>query len=379
MRKKRLTIVQNRPTQFDAPLYGLIHSRGHVDLSVHYTEAAPFGNSGVDRELSTPPQWDHLSGVTYPARHSPSTLTLWRRVAREKPDYVVVCGWYPRSHLVVALLLRIMGFSVGVRSDNTLEHTNLRGTRGRIKRLVTGLVLSTYKSWHPVGSLARAYVEELGFLKRPVFYFPYAVDVEWFGANAKSYRSRLADARAAIGLSLTDYVVVGVMKWVEREDPLVLVDAVLEAAKTEPCVKLLLVGDGPLRPAIEGRARQAPHHIVKPGYVSYSQLPSCYAIADLFVHPARSEPYGVSVQEAMACGLPALVSDRVGAGAEFVEAGLTGDSFPAGDVHRLAGLLVEWARKGGQDVLRARARRRAGDWTYSRTLEELGRCLECEL
>ena len=81
----------------------------------------------------------------------------------------------------------------------------------------------------------------------------------------------------------------------------------------EPGACLWLVGDGPQRPALEDYAREhSSERIVFGGYVPYLELPLVYAAADVFVHPARYEPWGVSVQEALACGLPVLASSLVG-------------------------------------------------------------------
>lgn len=376
---KKLVVVQNRPTQFDVPLYASIHSKRCIDLSVYYTQVAMGDEESVDGELSFAPHWDHLRGLKYNTRYLRSAIKLWRSIVKEKPSYVVICGWYPRAHLILAILLRLSGTKIGVRSDNTLIHTDLRGARGWRKRVLTGALLSLYHSWHPVGLLARGYVEKIGFLRRPVFYFPYAVDVEWFSKFAALARSDLHTHRSVFGLTKNDYVVVGVMKWLEREDPLTLVDAVSQAAETEPRIKLLLVGDGPLRQEIVARAAHLQGRLVIPGYAKYSELPFYYGIADLFVHPARSEPYGVSVQEAMACGLPVIASDMVGASAEFIRPGQTGDTFPVGNAKRLAALLVEWARREDRENIRNRAQQQAREWSYARTLEEFSRCLDCTL
>jgi glycosyltransferase involved in cell wall biosynthesis len=61
----------------------------------------------------------------------------------------------------------------------------------------------------------------------------------------------------------------------------------------------------------------------------------------VLVFPSEHEPYGLPVNEAMICGIPAIVSDRVGAGFDLVEHGKTGFVYPSGDVDGLASILRE--------------------------------------
>ena len=64
--------------------------------------------------------------------------------------------------------------------------------------------------------------------------------------------------------------------------------------------------------------------VVWPGFVQYDMLPVYYGLASAFVHPAKSEPWGLVVNEAAASGLPLLVSRTVGAQYELVEDGRNG-------------------------------------------------------
>src|SRR5208283_2027572 len=104
---------------------------------------------------------------------------------------------------------------------------------------------------------------------------------------------------------------------------------------------LVFAGEGPLRSELESRAEslglKVQTHFL--GFINQSGLPSVYRGSDLLVLPSDYEPFGVVVNEAMLCGCPAIVSDRVGAGGDLISAGQTGHVFPCGNVDDLAGLL----------------------------------------
>lgn len=374
-KNKLLVLVQNRPTQFDVPLYAKAQVHSSIDIRVFYTKYSPTDIHTIDEETSIAPQWDHLNGLEYPACFMKGTFTIWKQIVSLKPDHVIIGGWYPRVHALLALLLRMKGISVGVRSDNTLLHNNLSGVRWFTKRILISMWLCLYNTWHPVGSLAKSYFEELSFRKRPSYFFPYTVDTEWFESNAALYRANRITLREKIGLCSSDFVVLGVMKWSEREDPLTLVRALINASTKLPHIKLILLGDGPLRNRVKKLMEAAPKIFVTPGYVKYSDLPKYYAISDLFVHPAFSEPYGVSVQEALACGLPVIASDKVGSAIDFIKPGVTGDIYPVGNIDELKCKLLTYAERPYDENATLEAQKMANEWSYANTINEWQRCL----
>ena len=63
------------------------------------------------------------------------------------------------------------------------------------------------------------------------------------------------------------------------------------------------------------------------GHVDYLDLPSVYASADVFLQPSVSDTWGLAVNEAMACGLPVVVSNRCGCHEDLVETGGNGFTF----------------------------------------------------
>ena len=84
---------------------------------------------------------------------------------------------------------------------------------------------------------------------------------------------------------------------------------------------LVVLGDGELRPELERlRGELGLDDVVSfPGYRSYQELPAYYGLASCFVHASTTEQWGLVVNEAMAAGLPVLVSNRCGCAANLVQ------------------------------------------------------------
>jgi glycosyltransferase involved in cell wall biosynthesis len=372
-----LVVVQNRETQFDAPLFRRIASDGFCRLWVIYSQ----GRSGLDPELGFAPRWDHLRPHSYPCLSlgQQGLLSLWRLVEAIKrfdPALVILCGYYPRSHLLLALLLRLRGVRIGLRSDNTLQHSPPGGLAGLPRRRLIGAVQRLFHCWHPVGQQAHAYLRQLSGVERPSYAFPYAVDNGWLAQGCNRERRLRHQSLAALGWPPDAFVVLAAVKWTEREDPLTVVRAFALAAERCRRLRLVLLGDGPLRPQVQAALVPLAARAHCPGFVPYGALPHWYALADVFVHPAVNEPWGVSVNEAMACGVPVLAAAGVGAADELLAGGRGGLRFACGDAPALAAqlqLLVDspglcWSLAG-------EARRCVAAWSHGHTIHNLQRAL----
>ena len=103
----------------------------------------------------------------------------------------------------------------------------------------------------------------------------------------------------------------------------------------------MLLGDGALRSAVESRIARPDlaGSVVLAGFRQYDELPAWYGLASAFVHASTTEQWGLVVNEAMASGLPVLVSNRCGCAPDLVEDGVNGFTFDPYDVEALAGLM----------------------------------------
>jgi glycosyltransferase involved in cell wall biosynthesis len=120
--------------------------------------------------------------------------------------------------------------------------------------------------------------------------------------------------------------------------------AVEQAIASGSKVHLVMVGDGPLRAECESYAKSRNLPVTFAGFFNQKAMPSAYAASDILVMTSvRDETWGLVVNEAMAAGIPAIVSDKVGCAPDLVLPGKTGSVYSAGDHGALASIIADYA------------------------------------
>lgn len=155
--------------------------------------------------------------------------------------------------------------------------------------------------------------------------FPWGVDLEHF------------KPRPASRSHPEPFVLFCNRSWEPRYGVDVLARAFVEVARQRDNVGLLLLGGGSQAQAIRGilAGGNVLGRVQLPGQVSQTDLPRWYAMGDLYISPSHVDGSSVSLMEALACGLPSLVSD-IPANKEWVVDGANGWLFPDGDAKALA-------------------------------------------
>jgi len=154
-----------------------------------------------------------------------------------------------------------------------------------------------------------------------------------------------------------------------------------EMARGRPW-SLVVVGDGELKEelfALRDRLGLE-EHVLFPGAKNYQELPSYYGLAGAFVHASTTEQWGLVVNEAMAAGLPVVVSKRCGCAPDLVVPGSNGLLFDPDDVNSIASAMVEIA--DGAHRLRAMGRNSqaiVGQWSLTRFAESLNKAVEAAM
>jgi glycosyltransferase involved in cell wall biosynthesis len=169
---------------------------------------------------------------------------------------------------------------------------------------------------------------------------PYFVDNKRFGNLATHLRPKRLALRQEFGLPVEGTVFLFVGKLIPKKHPQDLLYAYLSLPlEVRKKVNLLFVGDGVMREKVQKIADGHPNVRIH-GFLNQSKIPEVYALSDVLVLPSDSgETWGLAVNEAMASGLPAVVSDHVGCAPDLVLDDKTGFVFPCGDIDSLAEVM----------------------------------------
>ena len=218
--------------------------------------------------------------------------------------------------------------------------------RKAIKEGVKGWwVRRHYDAAFAAGERTAAYLMRLGFSREKIWTGYDVVDNLAFAAGAATARSQAESLRKRLGLPERYFLFVGRFAEVKNLPRLLEAYAKYRTAAGQPSWGLVLVGSGPQERMLREQAQQ----LCGVTFVSFQQgeaVSAYYALASCLVLPSISEPWGLVVNEAMAAGLPVLVSQRAGCVPELVYPGVNGyvcDPLDTEDMARYMGAMSSQA------------------------------------
>lgn len=271
-----------------------------------------------------------LRGITVGRRYQFTQLFLNPGVVgtlrRGRYDVVVTGGYHHPTIWLALGYCRARGRPILAWSESTARET--RGSGAMADRFKRALI-QRFDGFIAAGTRQAAYLKMLGASSDRIWIAPDAVDIGFF-ERASTLRAAGVEAEKRT-LNLSSPVLLYVGRLLDAKGLPELLD-VFDSIRQRFGASLLLVGEGPDRARYEELCRtRGLVGVSFAGFVQPGDLPKYYAVADVFVFPTHSDPWGLAINEAMAAGLPVVVSDAAGAVDELVRHGDSGLVYRAGD------------------------------------------------
>jgi glycosyltransferase involved in cell wall biosynthesis len=348
----RLAIVTTHPIQYNAPLFKMLASQPHLEVKVFYTLGENYSmlkDNGFGKTI----KWDIplLNGYTYEfllnTSSEPGTFhfkgiinpTVIKSIEAYQPTAILIFGWSFMSHLKV---LRYFKNKVPIyfRGDSTLLDEQ-EGIKVLLRRFALKWVYKHIDKAYYVGANNKKYFLKHGIKAENLIFAPHAIDNDRFGSDLE-YENKVKFIRAELGIPEHNIVFLFSGKFENKKSPLLLIKAFIELKQKS--ISLIIVGNGVLESQLKEEANGCSNIHFLP-FQNQTKMPVIYRTADVFVLPSGGpgETWGLSVNEAMACGLAIIASDKVGCAVDLIKENVNGYIFKAGNQEDLLGKLSKCA------------------------------------
>lgn len=387
----RVLFVASHAVQYQSPIFRRLATHPVLDIHVVYCTLKG-AEAAHDPEFGAKIQWDIPLLDGYPWSEAPNRGSgketflglwnpgLWKLIRRGNYDAVVCYVSYTRASFWIARAAAKLSNSAFLFGTDASSLAPRDGRRWKIavKKVLWPRLFRLADQVIVPSSASVQMMRELSIPGDRISLTPFVVDNDWWIEHAS--RADRAAMRAQWRVSGRDLVVLFCAKLQDWKRPLDLLRAFAKADL--PDSVLIFAGEGPLRSQIDSEAAELgiSSRVRILGFTNQGHLPAVYTAADLFVISSSYDPCPVVVCEAMLCGLPVLLSDEIRGRFDLVQAGITGEIYPCGNIDALASALKRLlSDRHRLSLLAANARARMKTWSprenISATVDAIARAV----
>jgi glycosyltransferase involved in cell wall biosynthesis len=389
-RRYRILMVITHPVQYITPTLRILAQRPDTDLVVAYCSL--LGSvSTFDPDFGVKVAWDVPVLEGYPWVHISNISPLvglggffnlvnpglWKIIRTGRFDAIINLTSYTFASFWIAVTAtKLQGVPLLLGIDATqIEPLDGKKWKLGIKKLLWPRLFRLADVMIVPSSGGVHLMRSLGIAAERIVRTAHSVDNSWWIDQASRANRSIVRANWDIPKSAAVVLFCGKLQsWKRPQDAL----RAFAKSKVEGSY-LVFAGDGPLRIELEAETRALGlwSSVRFLGFVNQSRLPEVYCASDVLVLPSEYEAFGLVVNEAMLCGCPVIVSDRVGARLDLVHEGKTGFVFPVHNLDALAALIREvLSTRDRLQQMSDAARERMNDWSPEHNAEGLIRAVQ---
>ena len=374
MSKTRVVMIVPPPTPYRLPFFNLIGARDDLDVTILFCgDKEP--TRGFQMSMGSGFKYEFLKGfnITFHGGDEYFYFVnpgVFGRLKSIPHDCLVLSGYFLFASQIGILrsIFKKVPYLIWSESHLAKQRSAFRSWTkdvfvAPLIRRASGLLVT--------GTMSAQFMMHYGAEKRRIFRVCNTPDVNLFIERGLELSKRKAEIRARLGIDPQAPVVLFLGRFVEKKGLQHLFPAFEKIRAQFPNAKLLMVGDGPYRPAMEPWIAKLGSSVQMEGFKQLDDLPEYYAAADLFVVPSLDEPWGVVINEAMAAGLPVVATTVCGATPDLIRNGQNGFAIEPGDVQGLADAMAKVLALGDRGkAMGDLSREIIRDWTPENSAEE---------
>jgi glycosyltransferase involved in cell wall biosynthesis len=347
----KIAIVATHPIQYHVPWYIALSEISNHAVKVYYACQPDDRRQGVG--FDQPFSWDipMYDGYEWQLldnkKKNPGVADFFASsirnmtdvLRRDKPDVLILTGWQGLP------LMQALWSGIRLRIPRVIrgESSGLKSRKLKA-RLVHRLLLSQFNAFLVIGSANHDFYARYGIPESKLFSCPYFVENNRLYDQAQLHRVKRESLRRSWGIPHDAICYLYVGKLDRKKRVLDQLAALKVAQSQNPKLHLLVVGTGELMQRAREFTAQNDLPVSFTGFLNQTEITSAYVAADcLIMSSDYDETWGLVVNEAMVCGLPAIVSDRVGCGPDLVRSGITGERYEFGAVNALSHSMLSMA------------------------------------
>lgn len=295
---------------------------------------------------------------------------IWTMLNHCNPDALALAGFKTPGMFTALMWAWLKRKVVVALMDSKYDDHH----RPFIKEWLRKKIFSLFDAALVGGSHSKAYAEILGMSSQKIFIGSDVIDNQYF--TIKSDWARDNDTHLRNSYQLPDNYFLVVSRFIEKKNIARLLEAYSHytSLSADQAWSLVICGSGPLEAELKNQADKLQlKRVLFPGFKQIDVLPIYYGLARCFIIPsAHDEQWGLVVNEAMASGLPVLVSRACGCAADLVQEGVNGFPFDPYNVKALAELMATMASgEVNLPAMAAASRRIIADWSLETFAQHL--------
>ncbi len=343
----KLAVFITHPIQYITPWLQLLAQQKGIDLTVYYGHLPDAHQQGQDFDI--PFKWDIplldgykwrvLSNCIYNCKRKTilkNMLEISRNLNRVKADVAIITGWQEPILWQAILFCLWKNIPQIIRCES-----NAMRKRAWFVRCVHRLLLHRFKAFLAIGRANQTFYLQYGILEKSIFPCKYCVDNQRFLSQFQVIIKQRNQIRSEFSIPPERFCFLFVGKLTPKKRLMDLLWALKLAIKRDVPIHLLVIGTGKLMKPARTFVEKYQLPVTFAGFLNQNEVVRAYVAGDCLVLPSDfGETWGLVVNEAMGCGLPAIVSNRVGCGPDLIEEGVTGFIFPFGDINTLADKML---------------------------------------